>query len=170
MKVLLFLTSTFSLILIGGSNFHGGQDNANSREGNNSKLTQKWKNPFFDKLFDFSYDRVIINISMKGCPLGYIPEDGTVTEKGLVGEYVASLNKCAEDCKLRGNCYAFTHSAKKQTCVLLENDEPTMGNWKDEQFCKKVKGGGKLRLITLQHFTKTQNLILCDIMNCWQII
>ena len=68
--------------------------------------------------------------------------DGTVTDKGLIGEYVASLTKCSEDCKLRGNCYAFTHSLKQQKCVLLENDEPTMGNWKDEQFCRKIKGGG----------------------------
>ena len=89
-----------------------------------------------------------MNFQVKGCPLGYIPEEGTVTEKGLVGEYVASLNKCAEDCNLRGNCYAFTHSFKKQTCVLLENDEPTMGNWKDEQFCRKIKGGGIHKFIT----------------------
>ena len=34
MKVVLFLTFMFSLILIKGRNFHGGQDIADTRKGN----------------------------------------------------------------------------------------------------------------------------------------
>ena len=72
-----------------------------------------------------------------GCPKGFKDLVGDVPGNGLTGKYLATLERCSEDCNSRHDCNSFEHSANLNYCKILSQKIPTGPKCGDFHFCSK---------------------------------
>ena len=80
----------------------------------------------------------VISPNFGACPPGYISYDGDIPGPGLFSEYIASLDKCAHDCKKLRSCQSFSHSLTHNSCKLMYSPRPTGPKFEDYQFCSNL--------------------------------
>ena len=80
----------------------------------------------------------VISPNFGACPPGYISYDGDIPGPGLFSEYIASLDKCAHDCKKLRSCKSFSHSLTHNSCKLMYSPRPTGPKFEDYQFCSNL--------------------------------
>ena len=83
----------------------------------------------------------VFSLISGACPPGFISYDGDIPGPGLFSEYIASLEKCANDCKEAkpsDTCKSFSHSQAHNSCKLMYSPRPTGPKFEDYQFCSNL--------------------------------